>query len=125
MFKKKDGCRFEFQTPESMKLFGSTEKIIDKRKNGEIVPRLEVVEVVLVQCNLINNQYQLKSEVLSTFMPNKFYGYLLNVKPCNLVYLKTYNTEFDGITITFTDQDGRPLEIEDKVNLILLINKWT
>ena len=108
-----------------MKLFGSTEKIIDKRKNGEIVPRLEVVEVVLVQCNLINNQYQLKSEVLSTFTPNKFYGYLLNVKPCNLVYLKTYNTEFDDITITFTDQDGRPLEIEDKVNLILLINKWT
>ena len=40
-----------------------------------------------------------------------------------MVFLKTCNTEFDKITITFTDQNGRPLEIEDKVNLTLLINK--
>ena len=56
-------------------------------------------------------------------MPNKSYAYLLNVEPSNLVFLKTYNTEFDKIIITFTDQNGRPLEIEDKVNSILLINK--
>ena len=56
-------------------------------------------------------------------MPNKSYAYLLNVEPSNLVFLKTYNTEFDEIIITFTDQNGRPLEIEDKVNLTLLINK--
>ena len=48
---------------------------------------------------------------------------MLNVEPSNLVFLKTYNTEFDEIIITFTDQNGRPLEIEDKVNLTLLINK--
>ena len=57
-------------------------------------------------------------------MPNKCYGYLLNVKPNNLVFLKTYNTESDDVKITFTDQNGRPLEVEDKVNLVLLINKW-
>ena len=56
-------------------------------------------------------------------MPNKSDAYLLNVEPSNLVFLKTYNTEFDEITITFTNQNGRPLEIEDKVNLTLLINK--
>ena len=96
---------------------------MDKTKNGENVPSLEVVEVVLVQCNLEENQYQQKSKVLYTFMPNKSYAYLLNVEPNNLVLLKTYNTGFDEINITFTDQNGRPVEIEHKVNLTLLINK--
>ena len=50
-------------------------------------------------------------------MPSKSYAYLLNVEPSNLVFLKTYNTEFDEIILTFTDQSGRRLEIEDKVNL--------
>ena len=58
MFKIKDGYKLELQTPETMKLFGSTKKLIDKTKNGEKVPSLEVVEVVLVQCNLVDNQYQ-------------------------------------------------------------------
>ena len=58
-----------------------------------------------------------------TFTPNKYYAYLLNVELNNLVFLKTNNTEFYKIIITFTDQNGRPLEIEDKVNLTLLINK--
>ena len=83
---------------------------------------LEVVEVTLVQCNLVDNQYQQKSKVLYTFSTNKSDVYLLKVEPSNLVVLKTYNTEFDEITITFTDQNGRSLEIEDKVNLRLLIN---
>ena len=70
-------------------------KIIDKTKNSENVPSLEVVEVVLVQCNLVDNQYQQKSEVLYNFTPSKSYAYLLNVEPSNLLFLKTYNTEFD------------------------------
>ena len=57
MFKIKDGYRLELQTPEIMKLFGSTKKLLDKIKNRENVPSLEVVEVVLVQCNLVDNQY--------------------------------------------------------------------
>ena len=101
-----------------MKLFGSTKKSIVKSKKS-----LEVVEAVLVQCNVVGNQYQQKSEVLYTFTPNKSYAYSLNVEPSNLVFLKTYNTELDEIIITFTDQNGRPLKIEDKVCLILLINK--
>ena len=63
---------------------------------------LEVVEVVLVQYNLVDNQYQQKSVVLYTFMPNKSYAYLLHVEPSNLVFLKTYKTEFDESIITFT-----------------------
>ena len=106
-----------------MKLFGSTKKLIEKTENGEKVPSLEVFEKVLVQCNLADNQYQQNSEVLYTFIPNKSYAYLLNVELSNLVFLKTYKTVFDEIIVRFADQNDRPLEIEYKVSLTLLINK--
>ena len=123
MFKIKDEYKVESQTRETMKLFGSTKNLIDKTKNRENVPSLEVVEVVLVQCNLVDNQYQQNSEVWYTFKPNKFYTYVLNVEASNLVFFKTYNTEFDEIIITFTHQNGRPLETEGKVSVALLTNK--
>ena len=59
---------------------------------------IEVFEVVLVHCDIVDNEYQQKSEVLCSFTPNKCYAYLLNVEPSNLVFLKTYNTEFDEIS---------------------------
>ena len=105
-----------------MKLLRRTKKLIKKTKSDKNVPSLEEVDVVLVQCNLVDNQYQQKSEMLYTFTPNKSYAYLLSVEPSNLVFLKTYNTEFDETIIIFTDENGRPLEIEDKLNLALLIN---
>ena len=105
---------------ETVGLFGSTKELIDKIKNEE---KVQSLEVVFVQCNLVDNQYQQKFEVLYTFSPYKSYAYLLNVVPSNLVFLKTYNTESDEIIITFTNQNGRPLEIEDKVDLTMLINK--
>ena len=83
----------------------------------------QVVLVVLVQYNLVDKQYQQKSEVLYTFKLNKSNVYLLNVEVSNLVSLKTYTREFDEIIITFTDQNYRPLEIEDKTDLTLLVNK--
>ena len=61
--------------------------------------------------------------MLYTFTPIKSYTYQLSVKPSKLVFLETYNNEFDYIMITFTDQNDRPLKIEDKVNLALLIDK--
>ena len=85
LFKIKDRYKLVLQTPETMKLLGSTEKLIDKIKNGEKVPSLEVVEVVLAQCNLRDNQYQEKSEVLYIFTLSKSYACLLNVEPSNLV----------------------------------------
>ena len=63
-------------------------KIIDITKNGENVPGLEVFEVVLVQYNLVDSQYQQMFEVVRTFTPNKFYEYLLNVGSTNLMFLK-------------------------------------
>ena len=82
-----------------------------------------MVKVVLVSCNLADNQYQQKSKVLYFFTLNKSYTYFLSVEPSNLVSLKTDNTKFDEIIITFKDQNDRPLEIEDKFNLKWLISK--
>ena len=86
MFKIKDGYKLELQMPETMKLCGSSKKLIGKTKNAENVPSLEVV---LVQCNLPDNQYQQKSDVLYTFTPSKSHAYLLNVESSNLLCLKT------------------------------------
>ena len=105
VFKIKDGW-IKYKPTETMKLFGSAKKLIDKTKNGENVPILEVVEVVLVQCDLIDNQYKETPEVLYTFTPNKSYVSLLNVEPRHLVLLENCNTEFDK---KFKDQIGRSL----------------
>ena len=60
-------------SPETMKLLGSSKKDVDKNEDGEDVPELESVEVVLGHCNLVNNSYQKASKVLFTFVPNKQY----------------------------------------------------
>ena len=72
---------------------------------------------------LCTAEFSRSSELLYTIMLNNSYAYLLNVGPSNLVFLKTYNTEFDNIIITITNQNGKSLEIEDKTNSTLLINK--
>ena len=104
-----------------MKLLGSSTDTIDGDKNSELVPKLESVDLVLVHCNLVNNSYQQASKVLFTFVSNKKYGQLTTVSPETLIMLKTVNTEFSFIEIWFTDQDNRPLEIEDGVNISLLV----
>ena len=58
VFKVKDGYKIEVQMPETIKLFGSTKRLIDKTKHGEFVLSLEVVELVLVQRNLVDKKYQ-------------------------------------------------------------------
>ena len=78
-FKIKNGYSLELLTPETMKLLGSTENEITKDKNGENVPHLEITEVVLVHCNIVNNDYQQDSRALYTFVPNKRFGSLLEI----------------------------------------------
>ena len=95
-----------------MKLLGSTRKDVDKDKNGEDVPKLESVEVVLVHCNLVNNSYQQASKVLFTFVPNKQFGQLITISPHSLTMLKTTNSGFPSIEVWFTDQNNRLLEID-------------
>ena len=121
-FKIKNGYYLELLTPETMKLLGSTESKITKNKNGENVPHLEVVELVLVHCNLVNNDYQQDSRILYTFVPNKTFSSLLDISPTNHVFLKTFNSECQEINIWFTDQTSMSLEVEDRIN-VTLINK--
>ena len=78
-------------------------------------------EVALVHCNLVNNTYQQASKVLFTFVPNKQFGQLITISPHILTMLKTTNAEFQFIQVWFTDQNNRPLEIEDSVNITLII----
>ena len=120
-FKIKRGYYLELLTPETMKLLGSTVSKINKDKNGETVPNLEVVEIVLVHCNLVNNDYQQESRILYTLVPNKTFDSLLEISPKNHVFLKTFNSEFREIKVWFTDQKSRPLEVEDKINVTLII----
>ena len=104
-----------------MKLLGSTKKDVDSDKNSENVPKLESVEVVLVHCNLVNNSYQQASKVLFTFVPNKQFGQLITISPHSSIMLKTTSAEFQSIELYFTDQNSRPFEIEDSVNITLII----
>ena len=107
-------------SPETMKLLRSAKNDFDKGKDGEDVPKLESVEVILLHCNLVNNSYQKASKVLFTFVPNKQFGQLITISPHLLTMLKTTNAEFQSIQVWFTDQNNRPLEIEDSINITLI-----
>ena len=104
-----------------MKLLGSTKNKITKDKNRENVPHLEITEVVLAHCNMVNNDYQHDSRVLYTFVPNKSFGSLLDISPSNHIFLKIFNSEYDEIVVWLTDQNSKPLEIEDRINLTMVI----
>ena len=86
-----------------MKLIGSTRNKITKDKNGEHIPHLQITEVVLVHCNIVNNDCQL----------------LLWLT--NHIFLKTFNSEYDQIKVWLTNQNSKPLEMEDRINLTTLI----
>ena len=120
-FKIKNGYYLELLTPETMKLLGSTENKIFKDKNSENAPHLEITEVVLVHFNLVNNDYQQDSRMLYTFVPNKAFGSLLEISPRNISFLKTFISEFQEIKVCFTYHNNKPLEVEDKINLTLII----
>ena len=104
-----------------MKLLGSTENKIIKDKNDENVPHLEITEVVLVHCDIVNNDYQQDSRVLYMFVPNKLFVSLLEISPTNHIFLKTFNSGYNEMKVWFTDQNSQPLEIEDRLNLTMVI----
>ena len=124
-FKIKTGYYLELLTPETMKLLGSTKSKITKNENGENVPHLKIIEVVLVYRNIVKNNYQQNSRVLNTFIPNKSYGQLLDTSPKNFIFLKTFDSEFSYIEVWFTDHNSKPLDIEDRINIKSLNNFTT
>ena len=96
-----------------MQLLGSSNKDIENNKDGETVPRLKTVKVVLVYCNLVNNNYQQAPKVLLAFVLNKQFCQLITITPHSPTMLKTTNAEFSFIEVWLTDQNNRPLEIEE------------
>ena len=97
-----------------MKLLGSTENKITKDKNGQHVPHLQITQVVLVHCNIVNNGYQQDSRVFYTFVPNKPFGSLLEISKANHIFLKIFNSEYPNIKVWFTDQN--------RINLTMVID---
>ena len=114
-------CKLQLLFPETMKLLASTKKDVDQDKDGENVPKLESVEVVLVHCNLVNNNYQQASKVLLTFVPDELFGQLIDISPHSQRMLNTTNTELSSIEGWFTDQNGKYLGLENNVNMTLII----
>ena len=104
-----------------MKLLGSNENKITKDKNGENLPKLEINEVVLIRCNIVNNYYEQDSRVLYSFISNQPLGSLLEISQRKHIFLKTFNSEFNKIIVWFTDQNSQPLEIEYRINLTMVI----
>ena len=98
------GHNLELLTPETIELLGSTENKIAKNKHGENVPHLEITEVILVHCNIVNKHYQQDSRVSYTFVPNKSFDSLLEIFATNFIPLKKFNSEFQAIEVWFTDE---------------------
>ena len=73
-----------------MQLPGSTKSNITNNTNGENVSNLEITEVVLIHCNIVNNDYQHYSRVLYTFVPNKSFGQLLDISPKKCYIFKNF-----------------------------------
>ena len=116
VFKIKTGYKLEMQTNETMRLLGDG-PIVDQDKNDENVPKLEKVRFVLLHCNVVRNDHLQNSKLLYTFVPS-------NIKTLKQKILKQSKTEgsvFDYIEVWFTDQNIRPLEIEDDISLSLII----
>ena len=114
-FRTKTGYYLKVLTPEAMKLLESSKNKITKVKMVKIfLIYIEITEVVLVYCNIVNNDYQQDSRSLYTFVPNKFFWQLLDISPKNFIFLKTFSSEFLYIEAWFTDQSSKHLGIEDK-----------
>ena len=87
MFKIETGYYLELLTPETMKLLRSTKNNMGKDENGENVLYSEITEVLLVHCNIVNNNYQQNSRVLYTFVSNKSFCQLPDISPKNFIYI--------------------------------------
>ena len=98
-FRIKTGCYLELLIPDTMKLLGSTKSKITKDENGDNMSHLQITEAVLVFCNIATNDYQQDSRALYTFVPNKLFDQLLDILLKNLIFLKTFNSEFSYVEV--------------------------
>ena len=105
-----------------MKLLGSTKSKITKNEYVENVPRLKITEVLVTHSNIVNKDYWQDLRVVYTFVPNKSFVQLLDISPKIFLFLLTFNSEFSCVEVWFADQNSKPLEKEDKINITLVVN---
>ena len=120
MFKIKTGYKLQLLTNDVMRLLREG-PITDTNKNGVNVPELEIVESVLVHCNVVQNDYLQNSKLLYTFAPDNAFGQLLSIQPKALIQSKITDSIFDYFEIWFTDQNNNSLQIEDSVSVTSII----
>ena len=89
-----------------------------KNKNGEDLPHTETTETVLVHFNTVNKSYQQNSRVLHTYVRNESFAQLLDISQKKVLFLKTFDSEFLYIEVW---SNYKPLEIEDKISITLVI----
>ena len=90
------------------------------KETSDNVPHLEITEIVLIYCNIVNNNYQQDLRVLYTFVPNKSFGQLLDISPKIFIFLKSFHSQFSYIEVWFTYQNSKLLEIEGKIKIALI-----
>ena len=95
--------------------------IIDTTKNGENVPKVEIVRNVLVFSNIVQNVYLQDSKLLFSFAFNSRFGSLLSITPQALKYCDTVDSIFDYIEISFTDQNDRSLQTDDDITVSITV----
>ena len=105
-----------------MKLLESTKSRITKDENIENVFHVEITKVILIHCNIFNSDYQQDSRVLYTFFPDKSFGKLWDISLKHFIFSKNFNSESLYIEVWFTNQNTKPLEVEDQIIIILVIN---
>ena len=82
------------------------------------MPHLKIIDVVLVYCNIANNDFQQDSRLFYGVIPNRSFSQSV-IK--NSIFLKTFNSECLYIEVWFADQNSKPIEIDDKINITLVI----
>ena len=105
-----------------MKKLGSTKSKMTKDENGKNMSYLKFTEVVLVYCNIVNNDYQQNSQVLHKSVFNKPFAQLLDISSKNFTLLKTFYSKYSYTKIWCTDPNSEPLEVEDKITITLVSN---
>ena len=80
------------------------------------MPHLETTKVVFIHCNIVNNDCQQNWRVWYIFVPNKLFGQLLDISSKNFIFLKTFDWELSYNEVWLTDENSKPLEIENKIH---------
>ena len=83
-----------------------------------------IAKVKVNHCNIVNNNYQQESRVLFAFISNKSFGQLLDTSPKKKLFIKSFSSGFLCFEVWFTDQNSKPLELEDDININFVIN-WS